>query len=72
MTREVKEDGQTGMVVGQGGMDTRTPVWRRHVTGAASASSRLRIGVGDFGNCWDTSKHKEVSHEQEVCSPAVG
>src|SRR5712691_9611098 len=37
-----------------------------------SASSRLRIGVGDFGNCWDTSKHKEVSHEQEVCSPAVG
>src|SRR5712691_10812627 len=38
----------------------------------ASASSRLRIGVGDFGNCWDTSKHKEVSHEQEVCSPAVG
>src|SRR6266567_5226414 len=38
----------------------------------SSASSRLRIGVGDFGNCWDTSKHKEVSHEQEVCSPAVG
>jgi hypothetical protein len=39
---------------------------------ASSASSRLRIGVGDFGNCWDTSKHKEVSHEQEVCRPAVG
>jgi acyl-coenzyme A thioesterase PaaI-like protein len=43
-----------------------TMVWQ------TSASSRLRIGVGDFGNCWDTSKHKEVSHEQEVCSPAVG
>src|ERR1035441_9442063 len=25
-----------------------------------SASPRLRIGVGDFGNCWDTSGHKEV------------
>jgi hypothetical protein len=50
------------------------PRWlaRYRATGVASASSRLRIGVGDFGNCWDTSKHKEVSHEQEVCSPAVG
>src|SRR6266568_1017337 len=38
----------------------------------ASASSRLRSGVADFGNCWETAGHKEVSHEQEVRGPAVG
>src|SRR6266702_8803429 len=37
-----------------------------------SASSRLRSGVADFGNCWETAGHKEVSHEQEVRGPAVG
>src|SRR5882672_8685500 len=52
----------------QGGLAGKVSHYRQ----GASASSRLRIGVGDFGNCWDTSKHKEVSHEQEVCSPAVG
>ena len=63
---------------------TSSPRRRRHqestvrawldsrATTRPSASSRLRIGVGDFGNCWDTSKHKEVSHSQEVWSPAVG
>jgi hypothetical protein len=38
----------------------------------ASASSRLRIGVCDFGICWDTSGHKEVSRDQKVHCPAVG
>jgi len=37
----------------------------------ASASSRVGSGVGHFGSFWDTSRHKEVSHEQEVCGPAV-
>ena len=37
----------------------------------ASASSRVIIGVGHLGSFWDISGHKEVSHEQEVCGPAV-
>ena len=38
----------------------------------SSASSRLRSGVADFGNCWEASGHKEVSHEQEGRWAAVG
>jgi hypothetical protein len=37
-----------------------------------SASSRLRIGVADFGGYWETSGHKEISHEQKVCCASVG
>ena len=37
-----------------------------------SASSSLRSGVADFGNCWETAGHKEVSHAQEVRGSAVG
>ena len=39
---------------------------------ATSASSRLRIGVDDFGACWEASDDKEVSHAQEVCCTALG
>ena len=39
---------------------------------ASSASSRLRIGVDDFGACWEASDYKEVSHAQEVCCTALG
>jgi hypothetical protein len=38
----------------------------------ASAPSRLRIGVADLGTCGEASKHKEVSHEQEVRCAFVG
>jgi hypothetical protein len=37
-----------------------------------SASSRLKKGVADFGGCWETSGHKEVFHEQEICCASVG
>ena len=49
MTREVKGDGQTVMVVGQAGMDTRTPVWRRHVTGAAMHGEDVVHGLAWAG-----------------------
>jgi hypothetical protein len=40
--------------------------------GLASAPSRLKVGVAGFGACWETSDHKEVSHEQEVYCTSFG
>ena|SRR5437879_13622053 len=37
-----------------------------------SAPSRLKVGVAGFGVCWETSIHKEVSHEQEVHRTSFG
>src|SRR5262249_4215784 len=52
---------------GGGGRDEECSVWME-----ASASSRVRIGVGHFEASWDTPGHQEVSHAQEVCRAAVG
>ena len=38
----------------------------------ASASSRLKSGVADFGACGEASDDKEVSHAQEVRCTALG
>jgi NADP-dependent 3-hydroxy acid dehydrogenase YdfG len=39
---------------------------------SASASSRLKKGVANFGGYWEASGHKEVFHEQEVRCAFVG
>ena len=59
----------SSQVIKRGFDDTELARQRYEYT---SAPSRLRIGVADFGACWEASDPKEVSHAQKVRCAFVG
>jgi hypothetical protein len=61
-----------GIIVGNEYIESGAGCPSARALRGTSASSRLKIGVADFGGYWETSGHKEVSHEQKVCCASVG